>query len=147
MHPQIREATPADLLHILAVYREARLAKRGSLSLEEATSIHAKMKRYPNYKVYVAEIKGQIVGTFELLIIDNLANGGRPSGLVEDVAVLPSFQGQGIGKEMMRFAMNRCKEHRCYKMALSSNETRTDAHRFYESLGFSRHGFSYRIEP
>ena len=84
--------------------------------------------------------------TFALLIMDNLANGGMPSGIVEDVAVRRDLQGRGIGKAMMAFAMSECKRSGCYKMMLSSNEIRTDAHKFYESLGFVRHGYGFRVE-
>jgi GNAT superfamily N-acetyltransferase len=142
----IREANAEDLQGVLRVYSEAGLDTGENLGLAESEAILKRIEQYPNYKVFVAETEGQIAGTFALLIMDNLAHRGARSGLVEDVGVLPSFQGKGIGKEMMQFAMNRCKEHGCYKMALSSNEARTDAHKFYESLGFARHGFSYRVE-
>lgn len=142
----IREANAEDLQSLLRVYRESGLDPDGNLSLSEGAAILERIKQYPYYKVFVAATDGQIVGTFALLIMDNLAHKGTRSGLVEAVGVLPSFQGKGIGEEMMQFAMNRCKEHGCYKMALSSNEARTDAHKFYESLGFTRHGFSYRVE-
>jgi len=142
----IREANAEDLQSLLRVYRESGLDPDGNLSLSEGAAILERIKQYPYYKVFVAATDGQIVGTFAVLIMDNLAHKGTRSGLVEAVGVLPSFQGKGIGKEMMQFAMNRCKEHGCYKMALSSNEARTDAHKFYESLGFTRHGFSYRVE-
>ena len=46
---------------------------------------------------------------------------------------------------MMRFAMARATEKHCYKIVLSSNAKRERAHSFYESLGFERHGFSFRI--
>jgi GNAT superfamily N-acetyltransferase len=35
----------------------------------------------------------------------------------------------------------------CYKLILSSNLKREAAHAFYESLGFERHGYSFRIGP
>jgi GNAT superfamily N-acetyltransferase len=63
--------------------------------------------------------------------------------VVEDVAVLPSMQGKGIGRVMMEHARSECRRAGCYKLALSSNLKRTDAHRFYDSLGFERHGFSF----
>ena len=66
---------------------------------------------------------------------------------VEDVAVLPDRQGQGIGKAMMAFALERCREAGCYKMALSSNLKRGPAHAFYDALGFERHGYSFVIRP
>jgi len=142
---QIREAGTEDLHDILRVYREAGLDIEESLSQEKASRILATMKGYPHYKVFVAESEGQVVGTFALLVMENLTHGGVKSGLVEAVGVLPSFQGRGIGKQMMQFAMARCKAEGCYKMALSSNETRAHAHAFYESLGFTRHGFSFKI--
>ena len=46
---------------------------------------------------------------------------------------------------MMEYARERCRERGCYKMALSSNLARDEAHRFYESLGFDKHGFSFRM--
>ena len=145
MNIHIREARAADVEHVLGVYRDAGLETHRSLSIQTARSIFEKMRSYPSYRVHVAEVDGIICGTFALLIMDNLANGGMPSGIVEDVAVTPSFQRRGIGKAMMRFAIEKCKRSGCYKMMLSCNEMRAQAHKFYESLGFVRHGFSYRV--
>jgi GNAT superfamily N-acetyltransferase len=44
---------------------------------------------------------------------------------------------------MMEHARDACRRAGCYKLALSSNLKRADAHRFYDSLGFERHGFSF----
>lgn len=145
MNLQIREATQNDLPQVLDVYRKAGLDTDGGLNPREASEIMKNMHAYLNYKLFVAEENGQVAGTFALLIMDNLIHNGAKSGVVEAVAVLPSLQGKGIGKEMMQFALNRCKDYGCYKMMLSSNESRTNAHLFYESLGFTRHGFSFRI--
>jgi len=146
MDVRIREAAEGDLEQILAIYRDAGIETRGKQSLESARAVFMRMATYPSYKVYVAEVDGRVAGTFALLIMDNLANGGLPSGVIEDVAVLGSCQGKGIGKAMMQSALRACRNHGCYKMALSSNTARTGAHKFYESLGFVRHGFSYRVD-
>ncbi|HEY4722675.1 MAG TPA: GNAT family N-acetyltransferase [Anaerolineae bacterium] len=140
---KIREAVEADLPSILALYSEVGDAQ--VLPPDRATATFERMKMYPDYHVYVATIDGTIVGTFALLIVDNLAHLGAPSGVVEDVVVSAERRGQGIGKQMMQFAMGRCRERGCYKMALSSNITREAAHRFYESLGFERHGYSFCV--
>jgi len=144
MDVRVREASVADVSTILSIYKDAGVG-RVAVSLDRATAIFDKMRRYPNYKVFVAEGAGQIVGTFALLIMDNLA--GAPSGVVEDVAVQQSFQRKGIGKAMMKFAFEVCRVNGCYKMTLSSNTKRTEAHQFYESLGFVRHGYSFALEP
>ena len=48
---------------------------------------------------------------------------------------------------MMEHARGECRIAGCYKLALSSNERRRDAHAFYETLGFERHGVSFAIKP
>jgi len=112
---------------------------------DRAARIFARMASYPDYAVYVAEEGGAIVGTFALLVLDNLGHGGSPEGLVENVVVEASRRGQGIGAAMMRFAMDRCADAGCYKMVLSSNVKREAAHRFYDDLGFLRHGLSFAV--
>jgi len=76
----------------------------------------------------------------------NLGHLGAPSAIVEDVAVAPALQGNGIGKAMMQFALELCRGKGCYKLMLSSNLKREQAHAFYDSLGFERHGFSFRVD-
>ena len=139
---EIRPARREDLAAILALY--ADLETDGKvLALPAAESILERMQRYPNYTVYIAVVEDQIVGTFELLIMDNLAHMGAPSGIVEDVVVHPAWRGRGIGKQMMLFAIEQCRQAGCYKLALSSNLKREAAHRFYEALGFQKHGYSF----
>ncbi|MDI9861324.1 GNAT family N-acetyltransferase [Flectobacillus roseus] len=140
----IRQATISDLPSILQLYAEV-LDKGQVLSLSEAEVLFQKMSSYPNYKVYVAEQEHQVIGTFALLIMDNLAHRGTPSGIVEDVAVQENLQGKGIGRQMMKYAMQVCSEAGCYKLVLSSNQKRVEAHAFYESLGFDKHGFSFLV--
>jgi len=65
--------------------------------------------------------------------------------VVEDVAVLPAWQGHGIGRAMMEHARAQCRTAGCYKLSLSSNLKREAAHRFYDALGFERHGYSFQV--
>jgi len=61
------------------------------------------------------------------------------------VHVSESERNRGYGSQMMRWALERCRERGCGMVQLTSNKKRTDAHRFYERLGFSRshEGFKY----
>jgi len=143
----IREATEADLPGVLALYAQPDIDHGDVLAPDDAREIFARFRLYPDYRLYVVTDGNEIVGSFALLIMDNLGHLGAPSGLVEDVVVQPNRQGQGIGKQMMAFAIERCSERGCYKLALSSNLKRRRAHEFYESLGFEKHGYSFRIQP
>ena len=141
----IREASEADLPAILGLYAQPDLDDGDVLPLAQAQRILARFKRYPDYKLYVAADGDEIVGSLALLIMDNLGHRGAPSGVVEDVVVEPERRGEGIGRQMMAFALDRARDRRCYKLALSSNLSRERAHRFYESLGFEKHGYSFRV--
>ena len=141
----IREADNRDLPGVLALYAQPELDDGVVLPLHDAERIFARLARYPDYTLYVAEQRGRIVGSFALLIMDNLGHLGTPSAIVEDVVVGPVLHGRGVGRAMMRFAIERCRAKHCYKLALSSNAKRGGAHAFYESLGFERHGYSFRI--
>ncbi len=141
----IRDADSHDLAGVLALYAQPDLDDGAILPLHDAERIFARFARYPDYKLYVAELDGRIVGTFALLIMDNLGHLGAPSAIVEDVAVGPVFHGRGVGRAMLRYAMASASEKHCYKIVLSSNARRERAHSFYESLGFERHGFSFRV--
>jgi GNAT superfamily N-acetyltransferase len=141
----IREASAADLPAILDLHGQLESDGKPTLSVDDARKIYDRMQAYPRYTLYVATEDRAIIGTFALLIMDNLAHGGAPSGIVEDVVVSPACQGKGVGKQMMQFAMDRCREAGCYKLALSSHLKRTQAHQFYESLGFEHHGYSYQV--
>lgn len=125
----IREAEEMDLESIISIFKQPEMDNGEVISLEKAKDIFKKTKKYPFFKVYVAVLENKVVGTFELLIMDNLAHQGVPSGIIEDVAVSEDYQGKGIGKEMMRFAMKVCKDFGCYKVTLSSNLKRENAHK------------------
>ena len=142
---KIRSITENDIPAILALYAQLESAREDTVSLSDAVGIFQRIESYPNYHIYIAESHGKATGTFSLAIIDNLAHFGAKSGLIEDVVVDEGHRGKGIGKEMMEYAIELCKQNLCYKVCLSSNLKRDSAHRFYESLGFQKHGFSFQI--
>jgi GNAT superfamily N-acetyltransferase len=141
----IRAAIAADLVGVLALYAQPELDDGNVLPLADAAQILARFSRYPDYTLYVAEQDGRVVGSFALLIMDNLGHLGAPSAIVEDVVVDPALHGNGIGQAMMHFAADKAREKGCYKLVLSSNAKRERAHKFYETLGFERHGYSFRL--
>lgn len=141
----IREAESADAAAILTVYRASGIEGKDAFSVDEAVAQLKVIRAYPNYRVFVAVVEGSAVGTYSLLIMDNMAKRGRRSGVVEGVAVMPDYQGRGIGRAMMEHALEQCRLAECYKLALSSNRRRVEAHEFYQSLGFKRHGYSFVV--
>lgn len=142
---EIRRAAESDLPEILGLYGQPGLGDGRALSVEAAAKVLRRIDAYPDYGVFVARAGGVLVGTFALLIMDNLAHLGARSAVVEDVCVDEGQRRSGVGRAMMEFAMGAAREGGCYKLTLSSNLARTNAHEFYRSLGFEQHGLSFRV--
>jgi GNAT superfamily N-acetyltransferase len=145
MSVTIRQAREADLPTILQLYAQPDIDDGAVLSIEEAEQIFRRFAGYPDYRLFVAVHQGEIVGSYALLIMDNLGHLGARSALIEDVVVDPDFQGSGIGRAMMNHAISEARVKGCYKVALSSNIKRERAHAFYEAIGFERHGYSFLL--
>lgn len=87
--------------------------------------------------VLVAEIDGQVIGclsTSMMRVLHRPAPVGRISMMVVDAAQ----RGRGIGAELVRAAEAALKAQGCYMVEVTSHVRRTDAHRFYEKLGYEK---------
>lgn len=81
---------------------------------------------------------GPIVGTMQLMFTPSISFQGGKRCTVESVRVDEKYRGRGIGREMMLWAIDRAREKGCISIQLTTHNERTDAHRFYERLGFSK---------
>ena len=91
-----------------------------------------------NNLLIIAEMNGEIVGTFQLTFTPSISFQGGKRATVESVRIDKQYRGQGIGRELMLFAIKRAREAGCVSMQLTTNAERADAHRFYENLGFKK---------
>ena len=84
--------------------------------------------------VFVAEEESQLLGfihveRYEVLYFESMAN-------ILGLAVKKDFQKQGLGKALLLAAENWAQKNGIYLMRLNSGINRTDAHGFYEHLGY-----------
>ncbi len=142
----IRQAVEADIPAMLQLYAQPGYDDGRMLPIADAKRQFEKAAQYPFYKFFVAVHGEAVVGTYAILVMDNIGHMGTPSALVESVAVDPTVQGRGIGQAMMDHAMQIAMEWGCYKLALSSSIKRTRAHAFYEKLGYRRYGYSFGVD-
>ena len=99
----------------------------------------------PNHELIVAELDGEIIGTLQLMFLPSLSYQGGMRAQVESVRVMVNYRGQGIGTDMMNWTLERARQRGCHMMQLTSHESRTDAHRFYEKLGFTKSHIGMKI--
>lgn len=140
---EIKRVTSTDLGLLNQLYKE--IDAELPLSLSEVEQIFEQIQQVPNYNIYIAWLNGEPVGTFSLLFIPMILHYSK-SAVIDAVIVTSTYRNQGIGKAMMHEALKLSREAGCYKAMLSSNLKRTNAHQFYESLGFKQHGWSFALE-
>jgi GNAT superfamily N-acetyltransferase len=136
----IRRAARRDIPTLLRLYGGFAAAYDDEFDLSPgvADAIFDRIDADANQSLLVAEIDLRVIGTLALVVVPNLAHGGQPWAIVENVAVDDRYAGQGIGTLLMEEAVRRARGGRCYKLVLSAHESRTDAHRLYERLGLKR---------
>jgi GNAT superfamily N-acetyltransferase len=98
----------------------------------------------PRYHLLVLEAGGEVLGTCALYVVPNLSHGGAPWSIVENVVVDERARSEGYGELLMAEAERLAREAGAYRLSLMSNARRTQAHRFYNRIGYapSHQGFT-----
>jgi ribosomal protein S18 acetylase RimI-like enzyme len=141
-------AQESDLDGIMKLYAQLD-PNNSSYDLKDALNTWHKILKTESIRYFVARDNGRIVGTCSISIIPNLTKGVRPFAVIENVITDAEYRKMGIGKSIMNMAVKFAKENNCYKVQLLSGITRTDAHIFYEKIGFSgnsKKGYELRFE-
>ncbi len=72
----------------------------------------------------------------QLTFIPYLTHKGSWRGLIEGVRVAQEYCSQGIGRQLINWAIGRAKARGCRVVQLTTDKARPYALRFYERLGF-----------
>ncbi|MET9269012.1 GNAT family N-acetyltransferase [Kribbella sp. NPDC003557] len=145
----IRRATAADIAAIVAMIADDQLGATRE-SLDDLTPYLAAFEQIdadPNQLLMVADRNDEVIGTLQLTIIPGLSRRGSTRGLIEAVRVAAPARGSGLGSTLIRWAVEESRTRGCTLVQLTSDKTRTDAHRFYTNLGFtnSHEGFKLKL--
>jgi GNAT superfamily N-acetyltransferase len=145
----IRRAIREDLSSIIALIAEDDLGRGrddASLPLDpvylRAFDI---LDADPNQLQAVLEVDGKVSGTMQLTFITGLSRMGATRCQIEGVRVASALRGQGMGRSMFEWAISEAKSRGCSLAQLTSDKTRTKAHKFYSSLGFEASHEGYKL--
>jgi len=146
----IREAQERDIPALAAIYAADEVGSHGDTTDPEALADYSgafdDIAASPNENLYVVELEGEIVGTFQTVILNKLVGRGSVSMAMEAVQTRSDMRGQGIGAIMVDYCIDKAKKLDIGTVQLVSNVARLDAHRFYERLGFERRHFGFRMK-
>ncbi|MBB5433267.1 GNAT superfamily N-acetyltransferase [Nocardiopsis composta] len=94
----------------------------------------------PDRSVLVAERRGQIIGTLDLLVVANLTHDAQPWCVVDNLVVDPASRRRGVGRALMEEAVDRASRAGCYKIELVAHESGHALPEFYRAVGFDGSG-------
>ncbi|MFF3177092.1 GNAT family N-acetyltransferase [Streptomyces sp. NPDC057900] len=145
----LRTATRQDLPAVLALLAdEDEVVDPASIVVDDAyEKAFADITADPRNEVLVLVDGDTVVGCLQATYIPGLGKHGAERALIEAVRIRPDRRGGGLGRELMERAVERAGRRGCALVQLTSGRQRTDAHRFYASLGFaaSHEGFKLAL--
>lgn len=144
-----RQATAADLAAVVGLMADdikGRIRERVEDPVAACyVDAFARISASPDNQLILADLGGRIVGTMQLTRIPGLSRQGLTRVIVESVRVASDLRGQGIGEKMMRHAIAYSKNWGAQLVQLTSDVMRTDAHRFYQRLGFEKSHAGFKL--
>jgi GNAT superfamily N-acetyltransferase len=145
----IRQAREADLPALIALFAADPLGGHGdTVELAAFSNYLAAFKAIEassDQTLHVAELHGQVVGTFQTMITTSLTGRGSSSLIIEAVQTREDMRGQGIGAKMIEYCIADARQRGVRLVQLTSNAARKDAHRFYERLGFKPSHLGFKM--
>ncbi|MFI6207246.1 GNAT family N-acetyltransferase [Streptomyces sp. NPDC051041] len=144
---EIRAAVADDLPAIVGMLADDPLGAQRE-SPDDLTPYLAALERIdadPNQHLVVAVRAGRVVGTLQLTIVPGLSRRGATRSIIEGVRIHADERGSGLGTRLIRWAIDESRRHECQLVQLTSDNTRTDAHRFYERLGFTPSHVGFKL--
>ncbi|MGW3913522.1 N-acetyltransferase family protein [Streptomyces sp. NPDC005070] len=144
---EIRAAVADDVPAIVAMLADDPLgAQRESPDdLGPYLAALERLSRDPNQHLVVAVRDGRIVGTLQLTVIPGLARRGATRSVIEAVRIHSAERGSGLGTELIEWAVEESRRQDCQLVQLTSDASRTEAHRFYERLGFEASHVGFKL--
>ncbi|WP_458244726.1 N-acetyltransferase family protein [Streptomyces sp. MAI_2237] len=144
---EIRPATADDVPEIVAMLADDPLGAQRE-SPDDLAPYLAALERLtadPNQHLVVAVREDRVVGTLQLTIVPGLSRRGATRSIIEAVRIHADERGGGLGTRLIEWAIDASRREGCQLMQLTSDNTRADAHRFYERLGFTGSHVGFKL--
>ncbi|WSQ10428.1 GNAT family N-acetyltransferase [Streptomyces sp. NBC_01231] len=144
---EIRAATRVDIPAIVTMLADDPLgAQRESPNdLTPYLTALDRLSSDPHQHLVVAVREGRVVGTLQLTVIPGLSRRGSTRSIIEGVRIHADERGSGLGTLLIEWAIDESRRQDCQLVQLTSDNTRTDAHRFYERLGFTASHVGFKL--
>ena len=125
----VRAATATDVPGVTRCVCAAYLRYIERVGKQPAPMLQDYAQVIRTSQVHIAEREGLILGVLELLVTDE-------GFLLDSIAVDPSAQGAGVGRQLFEFAEQEAKRHGYDSIYLMTNEKMTENQALYSRIGY-----------
>ncbi|WP_406200269.1 GNAT family N-acetyltransferase [Streptomyces sp. NBC_01017] len=145
---EIRAAVADDVPAIVGMLADDPLGAQRESPDDLAPYLNAleRLSADPNQHLVVAVREGRVIGTLQLTIIPGLSRMGATRSIIEGVRIHADERGSGLGTQLIEWAVAESRRQNCRLVQLTTDKSRTDAHRFYERLGFTASHLGFKIQ-
>ncbi|MEM7506532.1 MAG: GNAT family N-acetyltransferase [Pseudomonadota bacterium] len=136
---KIREAGSADIPAIVALLADDERGRERERPGDPAyqRAFTAMKAQSGNVYLVIEMPDGALAGCLQYTLIHGLSRQGAARAQIEGVRVHAAFRGQGLGGRLMQAALERACADGAKLVQFTSDRSRSEAHRFYERLGFA----------
>ena len=150
----LREAAVEDVPAIVELLAADQLgATRDGLTTEADLQPYLRafeaIAADPAHLLVVATDERRVLATLQLSFLPGLARRGALRAQIEAVRVQEDYRSRGLGAALSEWAVHEARRRGCALVQLTTDKSRTDAHRFYQRLGFvaSHEGLKLDLLP
>lgn len=126
----------AAVVALIGAYAEDAMGNGGPLPEAVMKELIPGLRKHPTTLILLAYVEGRPVG-IATCFVGFSTFYARPLVNVHDLAILPEYRGQGIGRQLLEGVLDNAKQRGCCKVTLEVHETNQRAKQMYEAAGFA----------
>lgn len=134
----VRVAQRRDVPEMVALLTDDMLGqvREGAADLEPYYEAWDEIILDPNAEILILDLDGRVVGMAQLNYARGLGRKGMRRCTIEAVRVASNLRSKGLGAILIENCLDVARARGCGMVQLTTDKRRTDAHRFYQRLGF-----------
>ena len=129
----VRAAQPGDERAVESLYQTLTNNSNVNVNSARISEITSNKDAF----LFVAESRGQVVGTAFVTLCPDPMFGFQPFAVIENVVVDSNHWNVGVGTELIQHIETLCINRDCSKIMLLSSALRHEAHEFFRCMGYT----------
>lgn len=130
-----------DIITMTEIYARDPMGNGGPLAEETLNRLIPGLRNHPTTLVFLAYVDGQVTGIATCFYGFSTFRA-KPLINIHDLAVVDSYRGCGIGRQMLDHIEQKARDTGCCKVTLEVQENNVRARSVYEKNGFAQAVYS-----